>query len=89
MTQGPGFSAFPIPVEDRFGLSDLVARYLATPSQEPSGQAHEGQKAARARYIPVTMTRIAVTQAAFEAIVATMPFDNEGYEPQRDPRGCY
>jgi len=35
------------------------------------------------------MTRIAITQVAFDAIVATMPFGNVGYEPRRDAQGRY
>jgi hypothetical protein len=46
-----------------------------------------------ARYNLGDMTRIAITQAAFDAIVGTMPFGearfalgNAGYEPRRDPQ---
>jgi len=35
------------------------------------------------------MIRIAITQAAFEAIVGTMPFGNVGYEPERGSQGRY
>jgi hypothetical protein len=45
-----------------------------------------------ARYNSGDMTRIAITQAAFDAIVGTMPFGearfalgNAGYEPRREP----
>ncbi len=34
------------------------------------------------------MIRIGITQAAFDAIVATMPFGNVGYEPQRGRGGA-
>jgi hypothetical protein len=49
-----------------------------------------------ARYNSGDMTRIAITQAAFDAIVGTMPFGearfalgNAGYEPRREPHSRF
>jgi hypothetical protein len=46
-----------------------------------------GWRQARADPISLAMVRIAISQAAFDAIASTMPLGSVGFENQRDSNG--